>query len=175
VSASSSSGSVRPVERDDVATVVELVHELADYEREPESCRLTADQLDAALFGPAPALFGHVAVVDGRVVGCALWFLNFSTWEGVHGIHLEDLYVRPAHRGGGLGLRLLATLAAECTRRGFARLEWSVLDWNTPSIEFYRALGAVGMDEWTNFRLDGEALTALSGRAGRAPTSGSAR
>ncbi|ODT99566.1 MAG: GNAT family N-acetyltransferase [Pseudonocardia sp. SCN 72-86] len=175
MSASTSSGSVRPIESDDVATVVELVHELADYEREPESCHLTSGQLEAALFGAAPALFGHVAVVDGQVVGCALWFLNFSTWEGVHGIHLEDLYVRPAFRGGGLGFRLLATLAAECTARGFARLEWSVLDWNTPSIEFYRALGAVGMDEWTNFRLDGEALSALSGRADRAPTSGNAR
>ncbi|WP_253258383.1 GNAT family N-acetyltransferase [Pseudonocardia sp. N23] len=167
-------GSVRPIEQDDVDAVVALVFELAEYEREPESCHLTSGQLHSALFGPAPALFGHVAVADGRVVGCALWFLNFSTWEGVHGIHLEDLYVQPSHRGHGLGLRLLATLAAECTRRGFARLEWSVLDWNTPSIEFYRALGAVGMDEWTNFRLDGQALSALSGRAGPAPTHGNA-
>ncbi|HXV94605.1 MAG TPA: GNAT family N-acetyltransferase, partial [Pseudonocardia sp.] len=123
-----------------------------------------------ALFGPAPALFGHVAEVPAtgggtEVVGCALWFLNFSTWRGVHGIYLEDLYVRPAHRGAGLGRALLARLAAVCAERGYARLEWSVLDWNTPSIGFYRSLGAVGMDGWTTFRLDGEPLAAL-GREG---------
>ena len=163
------------MEPDDVTRVVTLVHELAEYEREPESCRLTAEQLHAALFGPAPALFGHVAVAGGEVVGCALWFLNFSTWEGVHGIHLEDLYVRPAHRGSGLGGALLAELAAECVRRGFARLEWSVLDWNTPSIGFYRSIGAVGLDEWTNFRLDGEALVALSARTAPRTNAGPAR
>jgi len=172
---------VRRIEPGDVDAVVGLVHELADYERAPESCHLTPGLLTDALFCPEPAVFGHVAEVDGEVVGCALWFLTFSTWEGVHGIHLEDLYVRPAHRGAGLGTALLAALAAECTARGFARLEWSVLDWNTPSIGFYEALGAVGLDEWTNFRLDGSALAALSalsgssGRAGPAPTAGTAR
>lgn len=145
----------------DVPAIVGLVHELAAYEREPESCLLTADQLTAALFGPTPALFGHVADVDGEVVGCALWFLNFSTWRGVHGAYLEDLYVRPAHRGAGLGRALLANLAAVCTERGYARLEWSVLDWNAPSIAFYRSLGAESMDGWTTFRLDGDALAAL--------------
>ncbi|WP_300019234.1 GNAT family N-acetyltransferase [Pseudonocardia sp.] len=151
----------------DVPAVVGLVHELADYEREAESCLLTGDQLTAALFGPAPALFGHVAEADGEVVGCALWFLNFSTWRGVHGIYLEDLYVRPAHRGAGLGRALLARLAAVCTERGYARLEWSVLDWNAPSIEFYRSLGAQSMDGWTTFRLDGDALAALAAPSGR--------
>jgi GNAT superfamily N-acetyltransferase len=152
---------IRRVAPADVPAVVALVHELADYEREPDSCTLTAGQLDAALFGPAPALFGHVAEADGEVVGCALWFLNFSTWRGVHGLYLEDLYVRPAHRGAGLGRALLAALAAVCAERGYARLEWSVLDWNAPSIAFYRALGAVPMDGWTTFRLDGDALAAL--------------
>jgi GNAT superfamily N-acetyltransferase len=152
---------IRSIERADVPMVVELVHELAHYEREPDSCRLTDEQLTAALFGPAPALFGHVAEADGQVVGCALWFLNFSTWSGVHGIHLEDLYVRPAHRGSGLGRALLAALAAICVERGYSRLEWSVLDWNAPSIAFYNALGAAAMDEWTTYRLDGAALTAL--------------
>lgn len=152
---------IRPVAPADVPAVVGLVHELASYEREPESCLLTPDQLTAALFGPAPALFGHVADVGGEVVGCALWFLNFSTWRGVHGVYLEDLYVRPAHRGAGLGRALLAALAATCTERGYARLEWSVLDWNAPSIAFYRSLGAQSMDGWTTFRLDGAALTAL--------------
>lgn len=157
---------IRPAGTGDVGAIVGLVHELADYEREPDSCLLTAGQLDAALFGPAPALFGHVAEIDledgGRaVVGCALWFLNFSTWRGVHGVYLEDLYVRPAHRGSGLGRALLARLAGVCAERGYARLEWSVLDWNAPSIAFYRGLGARPMDGWTTFRLDGDALAAL--------------
>lgn len=152
---------IRDVEERDVDAVVALVHELADYERAPEQCHLTAAQLRAALFGPAPALFGHLAEADGAVVGCALWFLNFSTWRGVHGVYLEDLYVQPAHRGHGLGRALLARLAAVCAERGLARLEWAVLDWNAPSIAFYRALGAVALDEWTGFRLDGAALVAL--------------
>lgn len=153
---------VRPVEERDVAAVVGLVHELAAYEKAPEHCHLTAAQLHAALFGPAPALHGHVAERDGAVVGCALWFLNFSTWRGVHGLYLEDLYVTPACRGTGLGRGLLAALAAVCVERGLARLEFSVLDWNAPSIAVYRALGAVAMDEWTTFRIDGDALTALA-------------
>ncbi|HVL85681.1 MAG TPA: GNAT family N-acetyltransferase [Pseudonocardia sp.] len=153
---------IREIRRPDVAEVVAMVHELADYEREPDSCLLTADQLDAALFGPAPALFGHVAERDGELAGCALWFLNFSTWRGVHGVYLEDLYVRPRHRGHGLGRALLARLAGVCAERGYARLEWSVLDWNAPSIAFYRVLGAVPMDGWTTHRLDGDALAALA-------------
>jgi GNAT superfamily N-acetyltransferase len=154
-------GLVREIEERDVDAVVGLVHELAEYERAAEHCHLTAAQLRTALFGPAPALFGHVAEVDGQVVGCALWFLNFSTWHGVHGVYLEDLYVRPAHRGAGLGRALLARLASVCVERGYARLEWWVLDWNAPSIAFYRRLGAVAMGEWTVFRLDGDALAAL--------------
>jgi GNAT superfamily N-acetyltransferase len=158
---------IREVRPDDVEAVVGLVHELADYEREPESCHLTPDQLTAALFGPTPALFGHVAEVGGEVVGCALWFLNFSTWQGVHGVYLEDLYVRPGHRGAGLGRALLARLAQVCVERGYGRLEWSVLDWNAPSIAFYRSLGAVAMDEWTTYRLDGPALASLGARPPR--------
>ena len=103
--------------------------------------------------------------VDGVVVACSLWFHNFSTWRGVHGIYLEDLYVQPEHRGAGLGRALLKALAAECERRGFARLEWSVLNWNEPSIGFYRALGAVAQDEWTVFRMDGPALESLGAAA----------
>ncbi len=157
---------IRDVEERDVEAVVALVHELAEYEHAAQHCHLTAAQLRAALFGPAPALFGHVAEVVGddggsAVVGCALWFVNFSTWHGVHGIYLEDLYVQPAHRGAGLGRALLARLAGVCAERGLARLEWAVLDWNAPSIGFYRALGAVPMDDWTVFRLDGGALAAL--------------
>lgn len=155
---------VRPVRPDDVPAVVGLVRELADYEHAAHEVRLTDGQLHAALFGDSPALFGHVALGrDGEVVGVALWFLNFSTWRGTHGVYLEDLYVRPGHRGNGLGRELLRTLADLCVQRGYGRLEWSVLDWNRPSIEFYRAAGAVPMDEWTVFRLTDDALTAFAG------------
>jgi GNAT superfamily N-acetyltransferase len=154
--------SVRPIRPDDVPAVVGLVRELAEYEQALHEVRLTEEQLTASLFGDSPALFGHVAVVDGEVVGTALWFLNFSTWRGTHGIYLEDLYVQPQHRGTGLGRELLRTLAEVCVERGYHRLEWSVLDWNTPSIEFYKAAGAVPMDEWTVFRLTDGALEAFA-------------
>jgi GNAT superfamily N-acetyltransferase len=150
---------VRPIRPDDVPAVVALVRELADYEKALHEARLTDEQLAGALFGDSPALFGHVAEHDDRVVGMALWFLNFSTWRGTHGIYLEDLYVSPAHRGTGLGRELLRTLAAVCVERGYSRLEWSVLDWNTPSIDFYKSAGAVPMDGWTMFRLTDDALT----------------
>jgi GNAT superfamily N-acetyltransferase len=158
--------SVRPVRPDDVPAVVALVRELADYEKALHEVRLTEEQLHDRLFGEAPALFGHVAENDGEVVGMALWFLNFSTWRGTHGIYLEDLYVQPAHRGTGLGKELLRTLAAVCVERGYSRLEWSVLDWNTPSIDFYKAAGAVAMDEWTVFRLTDDALTGFAAGGG---------
>jgi GNAT superfamily N-acetyltransferase len=154
--------SVRPIRPDDVPAVVGLVRELAEYEKAAHEVRLTEAQLHESLFGAAPALFGHVAEVNGDVVGTALWFLNFSTWRGTHGVYLEDLYVQPAHRGTGLGKELLRTLAALCVERGWSRLEWSVLDWNTPSIDFYEAAGAVAMDEWTVFRLTDDALTAFA-------------
>ncbi len=119
---------IRPVTPDDVEDVVRLVRELADYEKSLDEALMTAAQLQDALFGPAPALFGHVACdADGAVVGFALWFLNFSTWRGTHGVYLEDLYVSPAHRGTGLGRELLRTLAAICTERGYAR--WSGPCW----------------------------------------------
>ncbi|GAA1997979.1 GNAT family N-acetyltransferase [Nakamurella flavida] len=162
------SATVRPVTRADVAEVVAMVHDLAEYERLPHECHLTADQLEAALFADHPALFGFVAETepgaDGagaggtQLDGFALWFLNYSTWEGVHGIHLEDLYVRPERRGSGAGGALLRRLAATAVQRGYARVEWSVLDWNAPSIAFYRSLGAVPMDGWSTFRLSGAAL-----------------
>jgi GNAT superfamily N-acetyltransferase len=144
-----------------VDAVVRLVHALAAHERAPQECHLTAEQLHDVLFRSSPALFGHVATVDDEVVGYALWFLNFSTWRGTHGIYLEDLFVEPAHRGSGLGKAFLAELAEECVRRGYARLEWVVLEWLTPSIEFYKSLGAVPLDEWRLFRLTGEPLRQL--------------
>jgi GNAT superfamily N-acetyltransferase len=154
---------VRPVRPDDVPTVLRLVRELAEYEKAAHEVVMTEDQLHQVLFGPSPTVFGHVApAADGEVAGFALWFLTFSTWRGTSGIHLEDLFVSPAHRGTGLGRELLRTLAQECVDRGFARLEWSVLDWNTPSIDFYRAAGAVPLDEWTVFRLTDDALTSFA-------------
>jgi GNAT superfamily N-acetyltransferase len=152
---------IRRARPDDVPAIVDLVYGLADYERAPDECRLTADQLQKALFGEAPAVFCHVAEPDGEVVGCALWFLSFSTWRGVHGIYLEDLFVRPEHRGSGLGKALLVALAQECVRNNYERLEWSVLDWNTPAIDFYESLGAHPQDEWTTYRLTDTALTKL--------------
>ncbi len=156
---------VRPIRPDDVPAVVGLVRELAEYEKSLHEARLTEEQLGTALFGDSPALFGHVALADdGEVVGMALWFLNFSTWRGTHGVYLEDLYVRPGQRGRGLGRELLRTLAEVCLERGYSRLEWSVLDWNAPSIEFYKAAGAVPMDGWTVFRLTDDALSTFARR-----------
>lgn len=149
---------IRRITEPDVPAVVELVHELARYENAAEQCQLTSASLHTALFGNKPALFGHVAEVDRHVAGFALWFLNFSTWEGVHGIYLEDLFVQPAYRGRGLGKTLLRTLAAESVHQGYARLEWSVLNWNEPAIQFYTAAGALPLDEWTGYRLTGAAL-----------------
>jgi GNAT superfamily N-acetyltransferase len=156
---------IRRASKEDVPAMVGLVYELAEFERAPDECHLTDDQLRTALFCESPALFGHVAEIDGAVVGCALWFLNFSTWHGVHGIYLEDLYVQPQHRGGGLGRALLAALAEECVERGYTRLQWWVLNWN-PAIDFYTALGAAPMDEWTVYRLTGDALAELAGSSG---------
>lgn len=153
---------VRRVREADLDAVVGLVHELAEYERVPQQCQLNRRQLGKALFGEQPALFGHVAEVEDAVVGCALWFINFSTFKGSHGIYLEDLYVQPGHRGRGLGRGLLAALAAESGERGFTQLDWSVLDWNMPAIAFYKALGAQPLQDWTLYRLRGEALSALA-------------
>ncbi len=143
--------------------MVKLIYELAEYERAPEQCHITADQLRTALFRESPALFAHVAELDGEVVGIALWFLNFSTWDGEHGIYLEDLYIHQSARGSGLGKALLAALAEECVRHGYTRLQWWVLDWNEPAIGFYESLGAIPMDEWTVMRVSGAALDRLAG------------
>lgn len=144
---------IRPAVPDDVPVLLALVRELATYEREPDAVVATEAGLRTALFGDSPAAFCHVAEADGEVAGFALWFLNFSTWLGGHGIYLEDLYVRPAYRGRGLGKALLETLTGIARERGYGRVEWSVLDWNTPAQDFYRSLGARPMDDWTVWRL----------------------
>jgi GNAT superfamily N-acetyltransferase len=150
----------------DVPTIRTLIADLAEYEREPQAAKATEEQLHAALFGEHPAVFALIAEDDaGAPVGFALYFLNFSTWNGTHGIYLEDLFVRPEARGGGHGRALLQELARIAVERGYGRVEWSVLDWNEPSIGFYKALGAVPMDEWTTMRLTGEALQSFGGGA----------
>ncbi|SBT91968.1 L-amino acid N-acyltransferase YncA [Streptomyces sp. DI166] len=147
----------------DIPVIHALVRELAEYEKALEEAKATEEQLREALFGERPAAYAHLAVDDttGAPVGFALWFLNFSTWRGVHGIYLEDLYVRPTARGAGHGKALLTELARICVERGYQRLEWSVLNWNTPSIAFYESLGARPQDEWTVYRLTDEALVEL--------------
>jgi GNAT superfamily N-acetyltransferase len=156
--------SIRPAGPADVPAILGLVHELAIYEKEPEAVEATEAHFHQALFpqGQAPTAFAHVAVVDGAIVGMAVWFVTFSTWRGGAGIWLEDLFVLPEHRGSGLGKGLLATLAAVCADRGYGRLEWWVLKWNTPSIGFYDSIGGQPMDEWLTYRLDGGALDAMA-------------
>jgi GNAT superfamily N-acetyltransferase len=151
----------------DVPEIHAMIRELAEYERELESARATEAQLHDALFGAEPAVFALIAEdnTTGAPVGFALWFRNFSTWTGTHGVYLEDLFVRPEARGGGHGKALLAALAAICVERGYERFEWAVLDWNEPSIGFYRSIGAGSQDEWTVQRLTGEALRTLAHQA----------
>ncbi|GIG01070.1 GNAT family N-acetyltransferase [Catellatospora citrea] len=155
---------IRPAVPADVPVLIDLIRELAEYEKAPQEAKATPAQLHEALFGPYPAAFAHLAVDDetGEPVGMAMWFLNFSTWHGVHGIYLEDLYVRPAARGRGHGKALLRELARICRERGYTRLQWWVLNWNTPAIDFYRSIGAKPMDDWTVYRVTGDALATLS-------------
>lgn len=149
----------------DVPQILAFVRELAEFEREPDAVLATEPMLEAALFGPRPAAEAVIAEnAAGTPLGFALFFQNFSTWTGLPGLYLEDLYVTPAARGAGVGKALLRHLADIALTRGYARFEWSVLDWNQPAIDFYRAMGATGMDEWTVQRVTGDALLALAGR-----------
>ncbi len=153
---------LRSAEPHDLSAIHALIRALADYEKLLDAVEANERDLRAALFCDSPRVFCDVAewTEDGRAetVGMALWFYNYSTFRGRHGIYLEDLFVRPERRGRGIGKALLLRLAARCVDEGLARLEWSVLDWNEPAIAFYRSLGAVALDEWTVFRLTGDAL-----------------
>jgi GNAT superfamily N-acetyltransferase len=153
---------IRRARPGEAALVLTLVRELAEYEKLLHEVEATEAVLDAALFGESPVLFCEIAEWQGEPAGFAVWFVNFSTFSGRPGIYLEDLFVRPAQRGKGIGKALLAQLARRCVTNGWSRLQWAVLDWNTPSIEFYKSLGAELMDEWTGCRLTDPALTALA-------------
>lgn len=163
-------GVIRAARPSDVPEILALVQELAEYERELDAVVATEDSFHRALFSGRdtptgePAAFCLIADHDGAVAGLALWFLNFSTWQGRHGVYLEDLYVRPRYRGAGYGKALLSELASICVERGYGRLEWAVLNWNTPAIDFYRSQRAVPMDEWTVYRVTGRALRDLAGQ-----------
>lgn len=147
----------------DAALIFALVRELAEYEKLAGEVAATEQQIAAALFGSEPRLFCEIAEWSGEPAGFAVWFLNFSTFRGRHGIYLEDLFVRPPFRKRGIGKALMARLAKRCAEEGYARFEWAVLDWNAPSIAFYRSIGAQVMDEWKICRLSGEALQAFAG------------
>lgn len=159
---------IRPADAADLDTIIRFIRELADYERLAHAVRLDRARLGDQLFGPSPRAEVLIAETDGTPIGFALFFHNFSTFEGAAGLYLEDLYVMPEARGGGAGRALLAALARIAVERGCPRFEWSVLDWNAPAIGFYRSLGAVGMDEWTIQRLEGDALRLLADSATRA-------
>ncbi|MCD2324501.1 GNAT family N-acetyltransferase [Sphingomonas sp. IC-56] len=155
---------VRPATPADVALILRFVRELAEFEREPDAVHATEPMLHEALFGARPAAEAVIAEREGQPAGFALFFHNFSTWTGRKGLYLEDLYVTPDARGGGVGTALLRHLAGLALDRDCGRFEWSVLDWNEPAIRFYRAMGAVGMDEWRVQRVAGAALVRLAGR-----------
>ena len=163
MSTPSSTVTVRPATPADSALILSFIRDLAEYEKLLDSVEATDAHIAAALFGENPRAFADIAEVDGEPVGFALWFYNFSTFVGRHGIYLEDLFVRPSARGAGAGKALLANLARRCVEENLGRLEWSVLDWNAPAIAFYDSLGAASMDEWVIRRMTGEALRKLAG------------
>ena len=156
---------LRPANPADASLVVAYIRELAEYERDPEAAVVTAADILKDAFGERPLVKVTLAEWDGQPAGFALWFLNFSTWEGKPGIYLEDLFVRPAFRSHGIGKALLKHLAALAVREGWTRFVWQVLDWNTPAIDFYKAQGARLMSDWITCRVEGEALNALGGAA----------
>jgi GNAT superfamily N-acetyltransferase len=146
----------------DVAAIVEMIHALAEFEHAADECTVTEQHMATALFGDRPTVHGHVAELDGEIAAMALWFVNFSTWDGVAGIYLEDLFVRPDFRRRGLARALLAALAGECVDLGYTRLSWAVLNWNVDAIALYDGIGGQAQREWTTYRLSGSRLAELA-------------
>ena len=153
---------IRPATVNDVPTILALVRGLAEYEKALDQVEATLETLTDVLFGESPKVFCEILEADDEVAGLAIWFLNFSTWQGKHGIYLEDLYVKPKFRNRGYGKALLEHLAAKCVENGWGRFQWSVLNWNQPSIDFYVSQGAFPMDEWTVYRVTGQNLGLLA-------------
>ena len=153
---------IRRARPGDETEIVAMIRELAEFERAADECTVTESQISTALFGDDPVGFCHIAEVDGQVAAIALWFRNFSTWDGVAGVYLEDLFVRPAFRRRGLARMMLATLARECVDNGYSRLSWAVLDWNVNAIALYDAVGGKQMSEWITYRVSGPELSALA-------------
>jgi len=160
---------IRPATAPDVSLILALIRGLAEYERAPEQVIATEEDLLRDGFGPNPFYFCLIAEHDGKPAGFAFYFFDYSTWIGRPGIYLEDLFVYPELRGLGIGKALLKQVAAIAVEKGCARLKWSVLDWNTPAIDFYKSMGGELMDEWTNVRIQGEALERLAAPDGREP------
>ena len=152
---------IRPAKREEVGDVLQLIQDLATYEKAPDQVEASEDDLLNTIFAKEPRVFCDLVEVDGQIAGMAIWFLNYSTWQAKHGIYLEDLYIKPEFRAKGYGKALLKHLAQICDREGYGRLQWWVLDWNSPAIEFYRSFGAEAMDEWTVYRTSGQALKDL--------------
>lgn len=152
---------IRSAQISEAPIILQLIKDLAEYEKAPDEVVATEAELIATIFASNPSVFCEFVEVDGEIAGMAIWFLNYSTWQGKHGIYLEDLYIRPEFRGRGYGKALLEHLAGICNERGYGRFQWWVLDWNSPAIEFYRSLGAEAMSEWTVYRVSGEPLRKL--------------
>ena len=152
---------IRPARSEEVGEVLQLIQDLASYEKAPEQVEASEEDLLNTIFASDPRVFCDLVEVDGQIAGMAIWFLNYSTWQAKHGIYLEDLFIKPEYRGRGYGKALLKHLAKICDEKGYGRLQWWVLDWNSPAIEFYRSLGAEAMDEWTVYRTSGKALKDL--------------
>ncbi len=158
---------IRDAHPDDTEVLVAMIVELAEFEHARDEVEVDVPTLRDVLFGGAPTVFCDIAEIDGAVVGSSIWFVNYSTWTGTHGIYLEDLYVRPAARRSGVARALITTLARRAADRGYRRVEWSVLDWNVNAIGLYESVGAFPLDEWIRYRLAGDALVALG--AGEPP------
>ena len=152
---------IRPAKSEEVGDVLQLIQDLATYEKAPEQVEASKEDLLNTIFAKEPRVFCDLVEVDGQIAGMAIWFLNYSTWQAKHGIYLEDLYIKPEFRARGYGKALLKHLAQICDKEGYGRLQWWVLDWNSPAIEFYKSFGAEAMDEWTVYRTSGQALKDL--------------
>jgi GNAT superfamily N-acetyltransferase len=153
---------IRRVRPGDEVGLTAMIHELAEFERASDECTVTEEQVRRALFDDPATVQGHLVEVDGRPAAGALWFRNFSTWDGVAGIYLEDLFVRPEFRRRGLARKILATLARECVEHGYTRLSWAVLDWNVNAIALYDAVGGKPQNDWITYRVSGPELSALA-------------